>query len=162
MSNTFDLLDTVLAVVVDYYTANGLPLPERRYVAAGLPEISCDQITVRGVRRFPHTGDVANEEPQVFMQLAQEGIQVEIQIVRCAPAFGDDSGNSPSVSEMTARASELYDDSDNVLTAIREAVSAGVMPGCHGVVFLGWSNDGEDGNFMGGTTTLALTQVSVG
>jgi hypothetical protein len=53
----------------------------------------------------------------------------------------------------------LYDDSDHVLTAIREAAVLGLLPGCHGVVFLGWSNDGEEGDFMGGTTTVALTQA---
>lgn len=158
MSDTSDLLDSVLDVVVDWYQANGVALPLRRYVTAGVPSWDCDQVTVRGVRRFPHTGNVVAEEPQVHMKISQEGIIVEVQIVRCAPAFGDDEGSPPPVAELNARAHTLYDDAEYVLTAIREATAAGTLPGCHGVVFLSWTNDGEDGNYMGGSTLLVLNQ----
>lgn len=156
ITSTFVLLRSVLDIVVDYYDDNSISLPARRYVCAGLPAVDCEQITVRGARRYSHTGDMLREEPTSVLGLAQVGIPVEVQIVRCAVTL-DDNGAAPLPSEMEADAAVLYSDSDHVLNAIREAVGAGLLGGCHTVAWLDWRNDGEDGGLMAGTTTFALS-----
>lgn len=151
---TFGRLCAVLEAVVAYYDRNRLSLPERRYVTAGLPAWDCEQVTVRAVRRFPHEGNALVEQPVRWLT-AQEGVPIEVEIVRSAPVQSE-TGDPPTVSELNAAASVLYDDGDHVLAAIREACQAGTLPGCDGVVWSGWRNANEEGGVMGGVSEFVL------
>lgn len=155
---TFERLCQVLGVVEDYYDANGLVLPERRYVAAGLPAFDCEQVTVRAVRRYPHEGNVIVEQ-LVDWPGVEEGVPIEVEIVRCAPAMSE-SGEAPSCEEINTASCVLYGDGDYVLAAVRGAVASGALAGCGGVVWVGWRNGGESGGLMVGVSEFVLNLSS--
>lgn len=155
---TFSRLCAVLRAVEDYYDRNRLVLPARRYITAGLPAWDCEQVTVRAVRRFPHEGNALVEQPVRWL-VAQEGVPVEVEIIRNAPVQSE-TGDPPGVSDLAAAANMLYDDGDHVLEAVREACAAGTLPGCDGVVWVGWRNANEQGGLMGGVSEFTLNLSS--
>lgn len=157
MADTYALLAAVLAAVEDGFTAAGVDLPDRRYVSHTLPAHDCEQVTVYGPRRFPHTGDMSIEQPSPYAVLWQEGLTVEIDIVRCAPEMGED-GSAPSVAALDAASVVLYRDSDLVFSSIVDAVESGDLPGCEGAVWLGWQNGAADGGLMFGVSTVNLSR----
>lgn len=159
MADTFDRLCGVLAVVESYYAANRLDLPARRYVTAGVPVWDCEQVTVRAVRRFPHEGDVLIEQPSGEWALVQEGIAVEVEIVRGAPVQSE-TAEPPTVPELNTAGRVMYDDGDHVLAAIRGAIGTAALPGCAAMVWVAWRNDGEAGTLMAGVSEFVLSLSS--
>lgn len=154
MTDLFDVLKSVLGIVVDAYPVG--QLPSRRYVTGTRPAWDCPQVTVLGMRLFEHQGNVLAEEPSFAnLDQTQEGVEVEVSIVRDAPMPADD-GNPPTTTAMEAAARRVYEDAVTVPNAIREAVAAGLVPACSSCAFAGWRNDDESGGLMGGTTTVLL------
>ncbi len=164
----FALGTAVLAAVEAGYVGNPNTLPERRYVADG--EVAWDfealgpiimfgsQVTVRVGRLFPHTGDVLAEGPAPFGRLHALGVNVEIQVLRCAPTVESDGEffTIPSPDEIEASAAVVLADAMDVWAALLAAYRAGLLPGCGGVVFEGWIGVGPTGGLAGGTTTVRI------
>lgn len=157
MADTFVLLTAVLTAVEDHFATVVVDLPDRRYVSHALPAHDCEQVTVYAPRRFPHTGDMSIEQPSPYAVLWQEGLTVEIDIVRCAPNMAED-GSAPPVADLVAAAEVVYQDGDLVFDAIQAAIESGDLPGCNGAVWLGWQNGGADGDMMFGVTTVNLSR----
>lgn len=164
----FTLAQAVLAAVETGYADNPNGLPERRYVADGQVAWDFDalgpiilwgsQVTVRILRLFPHRGDIAGEVPGAFGIVTSLGIQVEVQLLRCAPTVSADGEfiTIPSTEEIEGSAEVILADAMDVWAALLAAYRAGTLPGCGGVMFMGWDGVGPEGGLAGGTSTFRL------
>lgn len=153
----WNLAQAVLAAVEARYAAAAAPLalPARRYVSDGLPAWDCSdgQVTVRVTRTFAHDGSLVGET--IGQAAVGRGAEFEVEIMRCAPMI-QGKGEYPSVSAIEGSAQVVYTDAEEVFGALVDAQADGDLPGCGGVVFVGWATRGPQGGVVGGATTVRL------
>lgn len=154
----YALAQATLASLEAHYTAEGVDLPERRYVADGLVAFDCEQVTVEVRRTFPSSGDVRQETAAPMQYETGRGAEIAVTILRCAPTVTDDSGEPavPDIAEIEASALAKLADAEMVPQALREGHRDGLLPGCGGVAFMGWRSLGPDGGLAGGETLMRL------
>ena len=164
-----DVAQACLDAVVDYYTAEGQDLPERRYVANGLPafdatdEGHCDgQLTVFVEATYGIEGNPLQENPNALLGDAGHAMRaavLAVTIIRCVPTVGGEghSPQIPSAAEETASAREIYEDAVLMFNALLSAERAGTLPGCGSVAFLRWVNENAQGGVGGGTLRVAVS-----
>lgn len=162
----YDVAEACKTAVVAYYTAQAETLPDRRYVANGLPafdltdEGDCDeQFTVFVENTYGISGPPLLEDPNAQLGDAGHAMRaatVALTIVRCVPTI-DDSGSIPTVAEEEASAEQIYADAVLMLNALIVAERAGDLAGCGSVTFLRWTNENAQGGVGGGTLRVAIS-----
>lgn len=156
----FVLAGEVLAALEGYYPAapDGMALPERRYVSAGLPAWDCEQVTVRILRVLTHIGNLVAEVPVVLEDPGLRAVDIEIEIVRCCPTVESegDEISVPAVEDEDASAQAVLTDAATVEAALFAAIEAGELGGCRSAALLSWTPKGPDGGLVAGTTVFRL------
>lgn len=106
----YDLAAGVLAAVETTYQAEGIDLPERRYVADGPPAYDCEQVVVALVRMYP--GLPFQEDPgqPVLKMRLLRSVTLAVHVVRCIPVL-DNQGNPPTAAAIDASGANVLQDS---------------------------------------------------
>lgn len=152
-----------LDAVIAHYITEGVELPERRYVANGLPAFDCEQVTVFCENTVGITGTPTAENPTEWFHDAGHAMRAGIfavSIIRCVPVL-DDDGDPPPVAEENTSAALIYGDAVRVLNALIAAEAAGDLPGGGSVVFRGWTNENAQGGVGGGTLRAAISLAGI-
>lgn len=156
----FTLAGEVLAALEAHYPAapDPMALPARRYVSDGEPAWDCEQVTVRLLRVLTHAGALVAETVMVISDPYMLAVDVEVEIVRCAPGLEveGDEGVVPSTEDIEESAQRVYTDAATVPDALAAAVEAGDLPGCQGLALLSWTPKGPSGLLVGSTTVIRL------
>lgn len=125
-----EVVERTLAGIVAAWPNNGLPLPDRQYIAAGLPQDTawdCEQLTVAIAALPPQRVGAAPTFTQAG-RTAQHGqhlrsATVTVELVRCHPTMDDDT--LPDVEELLAagltQAEDLARMSDAIVTMLTSA-----------------------------------------
>lgn len=151
--------DALLDAVVAYYAEQNVTLPDRRYVANGLPAIDCEQLTVFCESTVGITGTPLGENPTEWFRDAGHAMRAGIFAVtlnRCVPVL-DDDGDPPPVTDEDTSSAEIYGDAVMVLNALIAAEEAGQLPEHGSIVFRGWTNDNAEGGIGGGTLRVSIS-----
>lgn len=144
------LYDTALALLtatVQAYAADGVELPDRRYITPGAqPAYDCPQLTVsvtavrNGIPGSEQNRPVANCPPMRYATY-------RLELVRGTPTL-DDRGDPPSPDELTASAAVVLRDVDMLDRHVRAAARGFAGPGVP--VFVGATTPlGPDGGLSG-------------
>lgn len=149
------------AAIVDYYEANGLELPARRYIAVGLPAYDCELFAVSIDRIFAHSGDINIETP--VATAAHPGLLMRAgtfscTLVRCVPA-PDDNGNPPPAEAEEAAALAVYADQQLMENGIIESYNAGLLVTCNGLTIVEWLPVTPSGLLGGGILRVRLSLI---
>lgn len=153
------IADALLTAVVAHYAEEGVELPERRYVANGLPAFDCEQVTVFCENTVGITGTPLGENPTEWLRDAGHAMRAGIfavSIIRCVPTL-DDEGDPPSVEAEDESAALIYADAVRVLNALVAAEVAGELPEHGSIVFRGWTNENAQGGLGGGTLRASIS-----
>lgn len=158
-SRIFDIADACLDAVVAHYAEKAVELPERRYVANGLPAFDCEQVTVfcestSGISGSPAI-EVATEQFRDAGHAMRLGV-FAVSIIRCVPTL-DDEGDPPTVADENESSALIYGDAVLVLNALIAAEEAGQLPEHGSIVFRGWTNENAQGGLGGGTLRAAIS-----
>lgn len=159
----YALATACLDAVVAHYITEGVELPERRYVANGLPAFDCEQVTVFVENTVGITGTPTVENPTEWFRDAGHAMRAGIfavSIIRCVPTM-DDEGNPPPVAEENESSQLIYADTVLVLNALIAAEEAGDLPGGGSVVFRGWTNENAQGGLGGGTLRASISLAGI-
>lgn len=161
----FDVAKVVQDAVEDYYAAQFVLLPDRRYVAPGAPAMDCEQLTVHIERVFTNEGDVTFETAQPLRRAPGHGLPaatVIVSLYRCTPVQ-DDNGNPPSAAALELNAQELLADGIMLHNALLVADDASRL-GFNLLALNGWTNIEPIGAFGGGylRATLGLQRAPGG
>lgn len=165
-SRIYDIAAACLAAIEDWYTTEGADLPDRRYVANGLPafdlteEQDCDeQVTVFCEATYGIQGSPLVENPSEILADLGHAMRAgvfAVTIVRCVPTI-DDQQTIPTVDEEDASARQIYEDAVHMLNALVAAERAGDLAGCGSVTFLRWTNENAQGGVGAGTLRVAIS-----
>lgn len=161
------LADALLEAVVDGFTAEGRPLPDKRLVApgtaAGLP-FDCELLAVNLERTFGHDGNVAGEAVNPLLAqagFAIRGVSANITLVRCcATVTGAGLGRTklPSTAAEEADAHSILIDAMVMTNAVLDAArNSALRTSCNGVALENWRAVGPDGGFGGGILSVRLS-----
>jgi hypothetical protein len=153
----YRLLDVIVGEVAAHYETVRVGLPERRYVSAGPPAWDCEQVAVYTRAVYPSTGMIVPDAPPSFQASAGWAMRsalVAVEVVRAVPVL-DDSGNAPTVEELSDSARRLYGDGQLTINALITAIRSGALPDVDDVAFNDWTIVGPDGGFAG--SVLAVT-----
>lgn len=138
-----DFMHEVLDGIVSVYGQAGLPLPDRRYVAAGSTVHDCEQLTVSLAQMYMGApGDQAQTAVQCD---AMRSAMVTIELVRCIPVTGR---TAPTVEQIEAAADAQMIDAWMLLEAATAVASS------HG--FGGLLADVTPGEAQGGFQAIIL------
>jgi hypothetical protein len=97
VTNLADMMDKILERVQHGFEENGVSLPDRQYWQAGIPAADCEQLVVSFSQAYiGPPGDEANEPQRCN---SPRTAQVDIQILRCAPAPGK-NGKPPTAESL--------------------------------------------------------------
>lgn len=160
-SHLWSLAVAVRDTVGDYYEANGVPLPGRRYVWFGLPAFDCEQFVVSVAGTYNHQGDLAQEVLQsvgAHPGFAIGAATFDLSIIRCTPVMSD-SGAPPSVDDMEAAAQLVLIDEQVMTNAIVAAVQSHTLASCNGVAFETWTAITDQGGFGGGSLRVRFSLI---
>lgn len=166
----YELATAVKQAVIDHYAdeaASGIArgddaeLPERRYVAEGIPAWDCPFMCVQVERMFGGPGP-ANQGATSFETTGTlRSATMAIWIVRWATSYRADTGaRTPPTDELEASAALVLADPVHVLRAIKTARAEGKLPSTHGLVWEETIPAGPEDEMVGTVTrvTLRLTR----
>lgn len=130
--------NALLIAVVDYFTANGVELPERRYVTAGDPNLvawDCEQLVIcladLGWGRATDATQLSPSFGKSASVNAMRHATYAVILVRCTPHIGDDA-QPPSAEVLNAAGVGLMADAGLLSQALVNFVAfrnAAVPPG---------------------------------
>lgn len=156
--NLATLMDELLERVVNGFEANGVDLPERRYWMVNQPAADCEQLVISFMQAY--VGPVGDEANDPQHCTAPRTAQIDIQILRCAPA-PQKNGKPPTPEKLQESARRRVIDAYTLLEIASsldtwdEAMGPGMGTGM-GVIATVDGNE-VDGDFQG--VTLHLTTV---
>lgn len=167
-----ELAEKVLAVVEAHFAAAGVPLPDRRYLAAGNPSLvawDCEQLVVGlsgiGWGAAPDAAPIS-VKPSAHMSVA--GVRhavLSIQLVRCTPTVSDADAEMskpyPDAEEIHAAGIAFMKDAGLISQAMVEMVSR-LQQGLDrsGIAQAGVVNTlGPEGGYHAVEATLAITSA---
>lgn len=103
-----NMLDEILARVIQGYEDAGVPLPERRFWTTGTTAHDCEQLTVTFNQAYiGPVGDEANEPQRCS---APRTVQLDIEVVRCIPGYVGPRGKAPTPEQIqTASRNQVID-----------------------------------------------------
>lgn len=161
-SRLYDLARSFLDVVVAHYLAQGVTLPERRYVCPGVPAWDCEQFTVWCESSGPHGGDPVAEQPDSQLESAGHALRyatLVVEVVRCVPTVNADNVDAepPSADALEAAAELLYGDAILCPGAIVRAQRDGALPACSTLAVLSWQPLGPSGGLAGGALRVRVS-----
>lgn len=148
--NLFTLAVTLKTAIEDAYTAAGVTLPTRRYVANGGVVIDCDQLVIQPGRLF--TGVPALEETQRFKLPRSQSFEYVIWLIRCAPKM-DGRGNPPTIADVEVSSAEVLQDTRLLFNAV---MVRDVLGDCVDGASLGIEVYGPQGGYVGNQATLRV------
>lgn len=148
--NVLDQLEAILTA-----DASLPAIPERRYVAIGLPALDCAQLVVSIDRITGHEGNPAVETNNPVRCLTMRAVELSVWLLRCVPVV-DDDGNPPEPLDIEASSAEIAMDPIRVLDAILAAYQAGDLGHLWGLVFLDWRSLTPQGGLAGGQQRLRI------
>jgi hypothetical protein len=155
----YTIAGLVVDAIADHYDGLGLPLPERRYVAPGLPAYDCPMLAVHVERIFPHDGNLGVESvPQLEGEAAfyMRGIALAVYLLRCVPPLNND-GTPPAADLEETAAADILRDPVHEWRAVLAALDAGDLPGCGGLAWQGWESVTPDGLLGGGVLRFLVS-----
>ena len=152
------LADQALQAIEDHYetTPTATPLPDRRLVSIGQAPWDCELLNVWVQRDYPTEGGPELEVLQSigahagnFFRAAALGVQ----LVRCYPV-SPDGIEPPALVEEEEAVAVVYDDVDQIWTALAAANLRGDFSQRNGIAYLGWTVLGPEGGLGGGILTV--------
>lgn len=154
-TDLYDLAVVAKDAVVAYYLAQGVELPERRYVADGIPAWfpGCPQFTTRIVRVY--SGTPGAETVGEVDCLVQFTAVVGLEVTRCVPTVND-RGDPPPADDVEASAGVVLADPALLFSAVFDAYQSGDFGDCGGLAYEQWTAKGPDGGMAGGELTVRL------
>lgn len=106
-TRAFDVMNSVMAVLVAAYEELEVDPPDRRYLWVGLPAVDCEQL-VLCYRRI-YTGVPGSESSDMAYCTPQRVLEMRVEVHRCVPVPGE-GGEPPSTEEMGAASTQLLKD----------------------------------------------------
>lgn len=161
-STLHELCLAVLDTVTGFYEDQGLILPKRRVVPAGVPSWDCELVAVWSEGTYPHAGDIMREEPTPLVGMGGgtlRGLSVCVTICRCCPDVVElENGEVkwPSDSDVTETGRLVHEDEPLVTEAIRAGAAAGSLPNLNDWGLLNWSIVGPMGGFVASEMRLRV------
>jgi hypothetical protein len=114
----FGTATQLLDLVVDQLTAQGVPIPERVYVAPGLDvAFDCEQLTVHLSRIISNFQGADTPYPVITHAIIRKSAEYYITLCRCVPSMNDD-GSAPSPESLSAAANVVMGD----MMGLRKAI----------------------------------------
>lgn len=165
-----ELAQKVLDGVVAHFEAANVPLPDRRYVAPGNPQLiawDCEQLVVSltGIG-WGSAPDAATGSIKPGSQVSVQGVRhavFSIQLVRCTPVSKDSRTPWPPAEEIQAAGVAFMKDSGLLSQAMVTLVAElrqGIAPDRSGLVEAGaLTSLGPEGGHHGMEATLAITSL---
>jgi hypothetical protein len=162
----------ILAAVVNYFTANGVPLPDRQYIAAGSPQViawDCEQLVVSLADiGWGRSVDATQLSPSFGKQAginAMRHATFAIQLVRATPVVQDgaEAPILPSVQAMADAGQTFLVDAGLLSQALVNFVAFpnGVLPiGCN-VQAGAIQPIGPEGGLVGLEGSLVMTAATL-
>lgn len=114
-------MEKVLQTVVDEFTAEGVPLPDRRYITFALPAADCAQVTVALQQLYLGSPGLPASEPTPCSSPTTAVLRVEI--LREVPVPGD-RNLSPPVADLAASAQQQIHDAEILLLSVSKMCGA--------------------------------------
>lgn len=160
------MAESILGSITDHYTAAGVTLPARRYVAPGDPtQIAwdCEQLVVAiqgiGWGQAPDAGPPSPRIGTPVSALAMRHAIYVVQLVRCTPSEGDPQTGLPDEADIHAAGLAFMTDMGLMSQALMVACAT-IRTGLDrtGLVQPGAVNpDGPSGAFHGMSAQIAIT-----
>lgn len=163
-----EISEALLAAVVDHFTAAGVALPERRYIAPGDPgqvAWDCEQlfVAIQGVgwgQAPSESTEAANVNiGSPVRALAIRHAVLVVSLVRCTPSEGDLDTGMPDVADIHAAGLAFMDDMGLLSQALLEACTR-IRPGLPKPALVepgAVTPEGPSGAYHGMTAPLAIT-----
>lgn len=167
-----DLARRFLDAVVDHFTAAGVDLPDRRFLAAGNPQLiawDCEQLFVAltglGIGPAP---DSPVQSPRAGGPVGAFNVRhaiFSIQLVRCTPTVGEGSNDVfPPVAEIDAAGERSINDAGLLSDAVVQMCSRlqKELGRNHSVQAGLTSSLGPEGGYHANEATVAITALAGG
>lgn len=157
-----DLLATdLLASATEALDYHGRPLPDRRYVAHGIPVWDCEQLVV-AIRSIEQRIERGVGQTSAAACATVGIVTLDLAIVRCVPTV-DDQGRPPDADALTDSAVGLASDASVLWDLIAEGRQDGTLFGsfdgivCSSVTVTQARADTPSGGLAGWTFPVRVT-----
>lgn len=117
MTDLIELAQSILVKVVEVYERNGIPLPDRRYIALASPAQDCEQVTVAFQQLY--IGPPGDEASTPQRCESPRSAVFEVVITRCIPVV-DDRNRAPQPADISAASAVLMRDAWLLLDSVKE------------------------------------------